>query len=146
MPFGEATNGGDRMIDMQLPLSEEKALGLRAGDQVRLSGYVYTARDAAHRRMHRCLEAGEPLPIDLADQTIYYVGPTPAFGDHVIGSAGPTTALRMDRFTPALYRAGLRATIGKGNRSEEVRQAIAEHKGVYFAALGGGPERCCPSA
>jgi len=110
---------------------------LRAGDSVLLSGVVYTARDAAHARLAALLAEGKPLPVDLAGQVIYYVGPTPAKPGQVIGSAGPTTAGRMDSFTPALLAAGLKGMIGKGLRNQSVREAIVQHKAVYFAATGG---------
>lgn len=127
----------DLPVRLETPLTEERILKLKAGDSVLLSGYVFTARDAAHRRIQEALDANKSLPVELRGETIYYVGPTPSFGDHTIGSAGPTTALRMDSYTPGLYRLGLKATIGKGNRSEAVRNAIVETKSIYFAALGG---------
>jgi fumarate hydratase subunit beta len=129
--------GQRELISIQTPITTEIAKSLQAGDRVLISGNVYTARDAAHRKMFETLEAGKPLPISLQNETIYYVGPTPQFGNHIIGSAGPTTALRMDKYTPQLYHMGVRATIGKGDRSESVRQAIVETNAVYFAALGG---------
>ncbi len=129
---------GERdIISLQTPITEDIAMSLQAGDRVLLSGYVYTARDAAHHNMFKNWESGGQFPIPLENETIYYVGPTPSFGEHIIGSAGPTTALRMDKYTPLLYHMGLRATIGKGDRSEIVRKAIIDTKSVYFAALGG---------
>jgi len=125
------------MIRLKTPLTTEDVESLRAGDSVLLSGVVYTARDAAHARLARLLEEGRPLPIDIKGQVIYYVGPTPARPGQVIGSAGPTTAGRMDSYTPALLEAGLKGMIGKGLRSQEVRDAIVKHKAVYFAATGG---------
>jgi fumarate hydratase subunit beta len=119
------------------PLSDADVLPLRSGDRVRLSGCVYAARDAAHRLMAEALARGEPLPFDPEGQVIYYVGPSPAAPGRVIGAAGPTTAGRMDAYAPALYRAGVRATIGKGARSEEVRRAIRECRALYLAAVGG---------
>lgn len=119
------------------PLTNETLSGLRAGDRVLLSGIVYTARDAAHARMVELIEKGEQLPIDVAGQVIYYVGPTPERPGQVIGSAGPTTSGRMDKYTPALLEQGLAGMIGKGARSEKVRQEIARHNAVYFAAIGG---------
>ncbi|MGE0541086.1 MAG: FumA C-terminus/TtdB family hydratase beta subunit [Dehalococcoidia bacterium] len=113
------------------------ARGLKAGQQITLSGLVYTARDAAHRRMAAAIEQGELLPIDLRGETIYYVGPTPARVGRVIGAAGPTTAARMDPFTVPLLEQGLLAMIGKGDRGPEVRAAIARHGAVYFMAVGG---------
>ena len=119
------------------PLSEAVVMGLRAGQQVLLNGVIYTARDAAHRRMIEALERGEELPFDVRGQVIYYVGPTPAPPGRVIGSAGPTTAGRMDRYAPALLERGLRGMIGKGPRSAEVKAAIQQHKAVYFGGIGG---------
>ena len=117
---------------------EPKAIeGLRAGDQVLISGVVYTARDAAHKRLFQALEKGEPLPFDIRGQTIYYMGPSPARPGQVIGSAGPTTSGRMDIYTPRLLSAGLKAMIGKGSRSPEVKEAIKQYKAIYFAAVGG---------
>jgi fumarate hydratase subunit beta len=110
---------------------------LRIGDQVSLSGQVYTARDAAHKRLAEALAAGQALPITLEGQVIYYVGPAPARPGDVIGPAGPTTAGRVDFYTPQLLALGLRGMIGKGKRSLEVRQAIVEHGAVYFALVGG---------
>jgi fumarate hydratase subunit beta len=104
---------------------------------VSLSGSIYVARDAAHQRMAALLEQEQPLPFDPVGQIIYYMGPTPAKPGQVIGSAGPTTAGRMDRYTPALLAAGIKATIGKGFRSAAVREAMQQHKAVYFAAIGG---------
>lgn len=110
---------------------------LRAGDTVTLSGIVYTARDAAHKRMMEAMEAGEKLPFDLNGATIYYAGPTPAKPNQVIGSVGPTTSGRMDPFAPALLDAGLTCMIGKGVRSENVQQAIERNRAVYMVAIGG---------
>ena len=122
---------------VQLPLTEEAVAGLRAGDHVRLSGVIYTARDAAHRRMVEALEKGEPLPFDITGQVIYYVGPTPARPGRVIGAAGPTTAMRLNPYTPVLMKHGLKATIGKGGRNRPVRDALKQYRGVYFIAVGG---------
>ena len=119
------------------PLSDEDVLALRAGDRVRLSGVVYSARDSAHRLMARALEAGEALPFDPAGQVIYYMGPSPAAPGRVIGAAGPTTSGRMDAYAPALHRAGIKATIGKGERSAAVREALVECRAAYLAAVGG---------
>ena len=110
---------------------------LRVGDQVALSGAIYTARDAAHKRLVEALRAGQPLPINLAGQVIFYVGPAPARPGAVIGPAGPTTAGRVDSYTPELLALGLKGMIGKGKRSIEVRRAIVEHGAVYFAMVGG---------
>ncbi len=124
-------------IKIAAPFDEATALGLKAGDRVRISGTLYAARDAAHKRMIEQLERGDALPIPLRNQVIYYVGPTPTKPGHAIGSAGPTTSGRMDKYTPALLELGLRGMIGKGYRHPEVRAAIARHKAVYFAAVGG---------
>ena len=122
---------------IETPLSQAAAIELKSGDRVLISGYVFTARDAAHRKLLETMEAGGELPISLTDAILYYVGPTPGFDTHAVGSAGPTTASRMDAYASKLYAMGLRGTIGKGNRSEIVQQAIVRHKAVYFAALGG---------
>lgn len=124
-------------VRIELPVSRETLACLAAGDEVRLSGPVYTARDVGHERLLAALsEAGE-LPFDLAGQTLFYAGPTPAVADYPAGSVGPTTAARMDDATPALLRAGIVAVIGKGSRAEEVRAAFVETGSVYFAAVGG---------
>ena len=122
---------------VQLPLDENTVEKLRAGDEVLLSGIVYTGRDAAHQRMHEALDAGQPLPVDLVGQVIYYVGPAPAPPGRVIGSAGPTTAGRMDPYTPELLALGLKGMIGKGERSPGVLAALKQYKAVYFVAIGG---------
>lgn len=118
-------------------MNKEDYAKLKAGDYVYLTGTIYTARDAAHKRMQECLDKGEPLPIDITDQIIYYMGPSPAREGKVIGSAGPTTAGRMDRYTPALLDLGLGGMIGKGKRTEAVKEAIVRNGSVYFAAVGG---------
>ncbi|MCM1044783.1 MAG: Fe-S-containing hydro-lyase [Candidatus Gastranaerophilales bacterium] len=123
--------------EITVPLSREDARSLRAGDYVYLTGTIYTARDAAHKRMQEALAQGESLPIKMEGNVIYYMGPSPAREGRAIGSAGPTTASRMDRYAPALLDLGLRGMIGKGKRSEEVRQAIVKNGAVYFAAVGG---------
>ncbi len=110
---------------------------LTISDIIYISGDIYTARDAAHKRMHETLEKGDVLPIDVKDKIIYYMGPSPARPGKVTGSAGPTTASRMDKFTPQLLDLGLMAMIGKGKRSDEVKQAVIRNKSVYFAAIGG---------
>ena len=115
------------MKHIRLPLTEADIAALQAGDEVLLSGPLYTARDAAHQRLCRCLQEGKPLPVELAGETIYYVGPSPAKPGEVIGSAGPTTSYRMDPYTPPLLALGLKGMIGKGRRSVEVVQAIREH-------------------
>lgn len=119
------------------PLSEEMVRELRAGDRVSLSGVVYAARDAAHRRLVETLQRGEKPPLDIKGQTFYYMGPSPAPPGRAIGSAGPTTSGRMDLYTPYLVSMGLRAMIGKGSRSLEVREALKACGAVYFVALGG---------
>ncbi|MCP1102673.1 fumarate hydratase subunit beta [Aequitasia blattaphilus] len=122
---------------IQLPLTEEKAKGLRAGDTVYLTGTIYTSRDAGHKRMCEALERGEELPFNPQDATIYYVGPTPAKPGQVIGSAGPTTSGRMDAYAPTMMSVGARGMIGKGARLPEVIDAMKKYKGVYFGAIGG---------
>ena len=119
------------------PLSQEDVLSLKAGDQVLLSGVVYTARDAAHLRLVQALEKGEELPLPLEGQVIYYAGPTPTPQGRAIGSIGPTTSIRMDAYTPALLEKGLRGMIGKGKRTPSVVEAMQAHPAVYFAAIGG---------
>jgi fumarate hydratase subunit beta len=127
----------DKAISLTLPLRDEDIARLKAGDRVLLTGVLYTARDAAHKRLVEALERGEKLPIDLKGQVLYYVGPSPAPPGKVIGSAGPTTAYRMDRYTPRLLQEGLKGIIAKGHRSEKVKEALKQHKAVYFAATGG---------
>ncbi len=122
---------------IQTPLTEDVIASLHAGDMVLLSGEVYTARDAAHRRLCEALSQGLPLPIDLATSTIFYAAPSPTPPRRVIGSIGPTTSYRMDAFTPALIEHGLRAMIGKGSRSAQVIESIKKNKAVYFGAIGG---------
>jgi len=119
------------------PLTDQVIEDLRAGDKVLITGYIYTARDAAHKRMVETLERGESLPIDLTGQVIYYVGPTPPKEGQVIGSAGPTTAIRMDKYVEPLLKLGLKGMIGKGYRSPRVKELLREYKAVYFAAVGG---------
>ena len=125
------------MRRLTAPLTEQDVLSLHAGDQVMLSGVVYTARDAAHLRMMDCIASGQPLPMSLEGQVIYYAGPTPAPEGRPVGSIGPTTSTRMDASTPALLARGLRGMIGKGSRSAAVMAAMQEHPAVYFAAIGG---------
>lgn len=120
-----------------LPLTDEQVESLRAGEEVLLSGVIYTARDASHRRLIEALDRGESLPFDLRGQTIYYLGPSPAKPGWVIGSAGPTTSGRLDVYTPRLLAKGLKGMIGKGNRSPEVKEAIKKYRAVYFGAVGG---------
>lgn len=125
----------DRYI--QTPLTEEITKELHAGDYVYLTGTIYTARDAAHKRMQEALDAGKELPIAMQDAIIYYMGPSPAREGRPIGSAGPTTASRMDKYTPQLLDMGLKGMIGKGKRTKEVLEAIVRNHAVYFAAVGG---------
>ncbi|MEW9677210.1 Fe-S-containing hydro-lyase [Lentibacillus sp. L22] len=125
-------------IKMNVPFSDESIIkSLQAGDQVLLSGTIYTARDAAHKRMVEQINNGKSLPFDIQNQVIYYVGPTPAKSGEIIGSAGPTTSSRMDGYTPTLLEHGLKGMIGKGYRSPKVIESIADNHAVYFAAIGG---------
>lgn len=124
-------------IRLTTPLDDSAVERLSAGDLVVLSGVIYTARDAAHERFARMLQRGEPLPLDLRGQVIYYCGPTPPRPGRPIGSAGPTTATRMDVYTPALLARGLKGMIGKGRRGTEVREALRRYRCVYFAAVEG---------
>lgn len=131
------------------PITKEISRTLHAGDYVYITGTIYTARDAAHKRMDEALAKGEPLPVDIRDQVIYYMGPSPAREGRPIGSAGPTTASRMDRYAPKLLDLGLTAMIGKGKRSPEVLDAIVRNESVYFAAVGGAGallSKCIKSA
>ena len=120
-----------------VPFDETVSESLKAGDYVYLTGTVYVARDAAHKRMTEALSKGEQLPFDIKDQTIYYMGPSPARDGRVIGSAGPTTASRMDKYAPTLMDLGLRGMIGKGKRTQAVKDAMIRNKVTYFAAVGG---------
>ncbi|MCL1854552.1 MAG: FumA C-terminus/TtdB family hydratase beta subunit [Clostridia bacterium] len=124
-------------IYLQTPMAKKDLASLRCGDHVMLSGILYTARDAAHKRLCEVLAAGERLPVELQGQTIFYAGPTPPPPGRVIGAIGPTTSARMDVYTPPLLRYGVRALIGKGARSDAVRDAIRDAGAVYFAAIGG---------
>ncbi|OGP14803.1 MAG: fumarate hydratase [Deltaproteobacteria bacterium GWA2_54_12] len=124
-------------IRISAPLDDAAIEKLRAGDRVLISGVMYTARDAAHKRLIELLNAGKELPLDLKGQIIYYVGPTPEKPGEVIGSAGPTTSGRMDAYTPRLIELGLKGMVGKGARNKEVRDSIIAHKAVYMAAVGG---------
>ena len=119
------------------PVGRETAEELRAGDYVYITGTIYTARDAAHKRMQETLQRGEALPLEMKENVIYYMGPSPAREGRPIGSAGPTTASRMDKYAPELLDLGLGAMIGKGKRSQEVKDAIVRNDSVYFAAVGG---------
>ncbi|MFL5072534.1 MAG: Fe-S-containing hydro-lyase [Xanthobacteraceae bacterium] len=123
--------------DLRTPLSDADVRALKAGDRVRISGVIYTARDAAHARLAPLMDKGEQLPIDVKGQIIYYTGPSPARPGGVIGSVGPTTASRMDKFTPALHALGLKGTIGKGYRGQPVKDALRQYTGVYFGSIGG---------
>ena len=122
---------------VKVPLSDEDARSLKSGDYVYLTGTIYTARDAAHKRMQEALEKGEALPMEMKNNVIYYMGPSPAREGRPIGSAGPTTASRMDRYAPELLDLGLKGMIGKGKRSQAVVDAIVRNGAVYFAAVGG---------
>lgn len=124
-------------IKITTPLTEEKTKSLKVGDTVLISGTIYTARDAAHKRLVELLDKGEKLPIDVKDAVIYYVGPTPAKPGMALGSAGPTTSYRMDPYAPRLLDQGLKGMIGKGLRGPEVVDAMKRNKAVYFAAIGG---------
>ena len=119
------------------PLTKEKLNNLHAGDYVYITGTIYTARDAAHKRMYEAFLKGEGLPFDIRDQIIYYMGPSPARAGRPIGSAGPTTASRMDKYTPLLLDQGMTGMIGKGKRSQEVKDSMKKNGAVYFAAVGG---------
>jgi len=125
------------IINIKSPIEEVIENRLVVGTRVTISGVIYTARDAAHHRLIQALERGEELPFDLKGQTLYYMGPSPARAGQVIGSAGPTTSSRMDKYTPKLLAAGIKAIIGKGSRSTEVREAIKKYKAVYLVATGG---------
>lgn len=122
---------------IKVPLTKEEAADLKAGDYVYLTGTIYTARDAAHKRMQEALDAGAPLPIEMNGNMIYYMGPSPAREGRPIGSAGPTTASRMDKYAPALLDLGLVGMIGKGRRSAAVKEAVIRNGAVYLAAVGG---------
>jgi fumarate hydratase subunit beta len=131
------TTAADGIKEVATPLSDADVESLKAGDRVRITGVIYTARDAAHGRLLPLIEAGQPLPIDVKGQIIYYTGPSPARPGDVVGSIGPTTASRMDKFTPSLMRLGLKGTIGKGYRGQPVKDALKKEKAVYFGAIGG---------
>ena len=122
---------------INVPFDADIVKELKAGDYVYLTGTIYTARDAAHKRMYEALQNGETLPFDIEGNVIYYMGPSPARDGRPIGSAGPTTASRMDKYTPALLELGMRGMIGKGRRTEAVRESMMKNQAVYFAAVGG---------
>lgn len=125
------------MKRIQLPLTDDVIKELHAGDSVLISGSVITGRDAAHKRLYELIEKGEPLPVDIQGEVIYYVGPAPAKPGHAIGPAGPTSSYRMDKYTPALLDRGLKGMIGKGARNSEVIDSMVKNGAVYFAAIGG---------
>jgi fumarate hydratase subunit beta len=129
--------GADGIKDITTPLTDGDVETLASGDRVRISGVIYTARDAAHARLFPLVEKGEALPFDLKGQIIYYPGPSPARPGDVVGAIGPTTASRMDKFTPKLLEAGLKGTIGKGYRGDAVKAALTRYRAVYFGAIGG---------
>jgi len=133
------------IIKLRTPLTTKDIERLKVGDRVQLTGKIYTARDMVHRRFMELIKKGEKLPIDIKGQIIFYVGPAPPKPGYAIGSCGPTTSYRMDKFTPVMYEMGLKGTIGKGKRSKEVREAIKKHKGVYFIATGGVAALLCKS-
>lgn len=124
-------------MNLNTPLEEGEILNLYAGQRVDLSGILYSARDATHRKLFQALEAGEELPVSLEGEVIYYMGPTPPRPGRIVGAAGPTTSSRMDPYTPRLLELGLKGMVGKGKRGEEVRRAIVRHRAVYFIAIGG---------
>lgn len=132
---GEGRDMGIKRI--QTPLTDEVIQSLKAGEKVLISGFIYTARDAAHKRFAEALDAGKELPFDIKGQVIYYCGPAPAPPGKVIGSCGPTTSSRMDVYAPRLIGLGLKGMIGKGKRSDAVKKALQEHRAVYFGATGG---------
>lgn len=122
---------------LNVPISKTEAEDLNSGDYVYLTGTIYTGRDAAHKRMYEAIQNEQDIPIDLSGQIIYYLGPSPAREGNIIGSAGPTTSSRMDKYTPTMLEYGLLGMIGKGKRSQEVIDSIVKHQAVYFAAVGG---------
>ena len=131
------TTGNEGIKDITPPLTDADIESLKAGDRVRITGVIYTARDAAHSRLLPLVEAGKPLPIDIRGQIIYYTGPSPTRPGAVAGSIGPTTASRMDKYAHTLYALGLKGTLGKGARSQAVKDALRAHKAVYLGAIGG---------
>ena len=148
MPKENCKEMEDRVI-LEAPFTNDKIKSLKAGDMVYISGTVYTGRDAAHKRLFEMIERGEEMPFDFEGQAIYYAGPCPAKPGKPIGSVGPTTGGRMDAYSPLLIQKGLRVMIGKGSRSREVINALKQHTGIYFAAIGGAAAlmaRCVVSA
>ena len=135
--MNEKHNSVDNIKSYVLPLSDSDISEMQCGEIIRLSGTVYTARDAAHKRFVEAMADGKTLPLDLADAAIYYCGPTPAAAGELIGSCGPTTSSRMDDYAPTLIKAGLKVMIGKGKRGSAVNEAIKKHRAVYLAAIGG---------
>ena len=133
------------MIELKSPATPEEILKLRAGDAVKITGVIYTGRDAAHKRLCDLLEKGEPLPIDVCGASIYYVGPTPAKPGRAIGSAGPTSSYRMDAYSEPLLKEGLKIMIGKGPRSEEFKALLPKYGAVYLSAIGGAAARISES-
>lgn len=133
------------IIELETPLTTKDIEKLKVGDRVQLTGKMYTGRDMVHRRFMELIEREEKLPVNLEGQVLFYVGPAPAKPGYPIGSCGPTTSYRMDKFTPMLYEKGLKATIGKGKRNMEVRESIKKHKGAYFVATGGVAALLCKS-
>lgn len=129
--------GLQNLIQVEIPFAEGVLDTLKAGDLISLSGTLYTGRDQTHRRLCDLLDKGESLPVDLAGQLLYYVGPSPAPPGHVIGAAGPTTSYRMDAYTPRLLELGMKGTMGKGARSNQVRESMKKHGAIYLAAFGG---------
>ena len=125
------------VLRIRPPLSDEDIMNLKIGDRVQITGKILTGRDSAHKRLYELIKKGQPLPVDITGQIIYYVGPAPAKPGQVIGSAGPTTSYRMDPYAPLLMEHGLKGMIGKGVRSQDVREAMKKYKAVYFAATGG---------
>ena len=126
-----------KIVNIKTPLDEKTIQSLEAGDQVLITGVIYSARDAAHKRLVEALDKKEKLPLELKNQIIYYMGPAPAKPGYASGSAGPTTSYRMDAYSPRLMAEGLKGMIGKGNRTQPVKDAIKKYKAVYFAAIGG---------
>ncbi len=129
--------GPDGTKDVRTPLTDADIESLKAGDRLRISGVMYTARDAAHARLLPLIEKGEKLPVDLRGQIVYYTGPTPPQPGQVAGSIGPTTASRMDKYTPPLLKLGLKGVMGKGYRSQPVKDALRQYKGIYLGTIGG---------